>query len=161
MKTLSQIATCAALVLTVFLVCVGFVKWSRPIIDRPAYAPEAVVKKSFTTEMETIRTAAIRNGIEPGTEDWYILLAIRKAEAGASGREFGIMDARADNLDKQAGWCAASIRKNRERWDGTGDFVEFMGRRYCPVNADNDPDGLNVNWVGNVNYWKDKLKETE
>ena len=114
--------------------------------------------ESEPTELSVIRTAAERNGIEYGSDDWYILLAIRKAENGREGLEFGVMNPRANDLDSQAGWCAASIVKNRERWDGTGDFVAFMGRRYCPVGAENDPDGLNRHWVKNVNYWFKKLK---
>ncbi len=29
-------------------------------------------------------------------------------------------------------------------------FVDFLGNRYCPVGAKNDPNGLNVNWKRNV-----------
>ena len=28
--------------------------------------------------------------------------------------------------------------------------VNSIGAKYCPVGAANDPNGLNVNWVGNV-----------
>ena len=115
------------------------------------------IEPALSPELQTIRAASERNGLVYGSEDWFILLAIRKAENGRPGLEFGIMHPKANDLDSQAGWCAASIVKNRQRWDGKGDFVEFMGRRYCPVGAENDPDNLNRHWVKNVNYWKNEL----
>jgi hypothetical protein len=105
-------------------------------------------------EFSTIFIAAARNGIEPGTDDWYILLAIRKAENGRKGLEFGIMNDKANDLDSQAGWAAASIVKARGRWDGKGDFIDALGARYCPP-ADHP---LNVHWAGNVRHWMEKLK---
>lgn len=36
----------------------------------------------------------------------------------------------------------------KERW--LVDFVHFLGARWAPVGADNDPHGLNANWVPNV-----------
>ena len=70
------------------------------------------------SEIETIRTAADRNGCYG--EDFYILLAIRKAEDGRAGLEFGVMHHRAKdtNLDIQAGWSAATIMENRKRFAG-------------------------------------------
>jgi hypothetical protein len=115
-------------------------------------------------ELMTILIAANRNGIEPGTDNWLILLAIRKAENGGEGKQFGIMNPKANDLDSQAGWCAATIMKNRERYEAIPDktdnhsFIEFLGSRYCPVGASNDPDGLNVNWIGNVRHWIERLK---
>lgn len=113
------------------------------------------IVKEFGAELDTIIKAAKRNGIEPNTEDFAILLAIRKAENGRAGREFGILHPRAvdTNLDTQAGWCAATIIKNRERWKQAGKkepFIQFLGKRYCPVGAENDPSGLNKHWIKNV-----------
>ena len=42
---------------------------------------------------------------------------IGKTDNGKSGLEFGIMNSRANDFNSQAGWCAATIIKNRERWD--------------------------------------------
>ena len=38
----------------------------------------------------------------------------------------------------------------------TTTFIEFLGARWAPVGADNDPTALNVNWVPNVTamYYK-------
>ena len=93
-------------------------------------------------------------------DDYLLLSAIRKAENGGPGKEFGVKHPRAwdTNLDTQAGWCASSIVKARKRWLTAGkpeDFITFMGRRYCPPN--DHP--LNKNWVKNVKYWFKKLQE--
>ena len=29
-------------------------------------------------------------------------------------------------------------------------FISYWGARWCPVGAENDPHGLNHNWIGNV-----------
>jgi hypothetical protein len=121
--------------------------------EREEAAAFAVAMTFPPAELATIRTAAIRNGIQPGTENWYILLAIRKAENGKPGLEFGIMNPKAYDLDSQAGWAAASILGARGRWDGKGDFVDAMGARYCP--PEDHP--LNKHWAGNVRVWVEKL----
>jgi hypothetical protein len=111
-------------------------------------------------EFGVIFNAAARNGIEPGTGNWFILLAIRKAEAGREGLEFGIMNSKAYDLDSQAGWAAASIVKGRQRWIDAGkpdDFITHFGSRYCP--PEDDP--LNKNWAPNVRHWVKKLRGTK
>jgi len=103
-------------------------------------------------DIEAVRRAAARN--QCFGDDWLLLLAIWKAENGGKGREFGIIDKRASGLESQAAWAAATIVKNRERWDGEGtDFIEFLGSRYCPPDAHS----LNKNWVPNVRHWFDRL----
>ena len=49
-----------------------------------------------------------------------------------------------------------SIRNNRRRWETAGNpgsFLEFMARRWAPVGAGNDPDGLNRHFVKNVRFF--------
>lgn len=49
--------------------------------------------------------------------------------------------------------CYNSVRNNYRRWVNAGkpeDFISFMSRRYCPIGAPDDPNGLNKNWVKNV-----------
>ncbi|MCE5184999.1 MAG: hypothetical protein LLF76_02615 [Planctomycetaceae bacterium] len=109
-------------------------------------------------EYTVIEKAAIRN--QCFGEDFIILLAIRKAENGGPGKEFGVMNPKAHNLDTQAGWAAATIVKNRKRWKCTNrkdSFIEFLGKRYAPVGANNDPKGLNRHWVKNVTRWVQML----
>jgi hypothetical protein len=86
-----------------------------------------------------------------------VLHAIRTAENGRHGLEFGVMHSRAkdqpNSLRVQAGWAAATVRKNLTRWIHSGedvDFITFLGRRYAPVGAANDPMNLNNHWIQNV-----------
>lgn len=85
-----------------------------------------------------------------------IVAAIRYAENGGKGREYGILHPRVKpTYRSQAGWCAATVQKNYDRWlkaDTKLSFIEFLGHRYCPIGADNDPDGLNKHWIQNVGH---------
>jgi hypothetical protein len=91
-----------------------------------------------------------------------IVAAIRFAENGGPGREYGILHARVKpTYRSQAGWCAATVQKNYDRWQragSRGSFVEFLGNRYCPVGAENDPTGLNRHWVKNVTKLVERMK---
>ncbi len=138
-------------------------------------------------ELRVIFRAAERNKCRG--DDFLLLLAIRKAENGRPSREFGILHPRClkqiaerpeDSLDIQAGWAAATIGKNRCRWESAIDehrltqiqnkstvqsvksvaksndeFIDFLGDRYCPASV--DPQG-NENWKRNVRYFFDKFK---
>jgi cell division protein FtsB len=117
-------------------------------------------------EKTVIADAGLRNNLKGFL--YPIFYAIRKAEDGRAGCEFGIIHRKAWNTDlkTQAGWAAATIQKNYDRYlkdqggfpntyDG---FIAYLGARYCPVGADNDPDGLNKNWIGNVTHWVEKIR---
>lgn len=92
------------------------------------------------------------------------LAAIRLAENGRAGREFGVLSEGAETYEKQARIAALSIRNNQYRYvlktdqwpidSATGQlnrsFVEFMAARWAPTGAANDPDGLNQHWPKNV-----------
>lgn len=113
-----------------------------------------ILSFSAPSEYEIIRAAAIRNNCD----DLAILLAIRRAENGAPGKEFGIVHPKAwgTNLSTQAGWAACTVRNQRKRHAGDNcgmDFIACLARRYCPIGAENDPAGLNKNWERNVRYW--------
>lgn len=132
-------------------------------------------------EIPVIRKAARRNGCFG--DDFLLLLAIRKAENGCKGREFGIINPKCDaemwrnpesTLDIQAGWAAATIMKHHRRfgscYECVGDaggfaasyqyrvtdaFIDSLAERYCPFDA--DPKG-HVNWKKNVKYWFEKFR---
>ena len=79
-------------------------------------------------------------------------------EAGGPGKEFGIKHPRAwgTDLDTQAGWAAATIVKNRQRWLRAGkpcDFINFLACRWCPPSADRVG---HKNWKKNVRYFVSK-----
>jgi len=126
----------------------------------------------FPNERETIRYHAKRVGV-----DEELMLSIREAENGRQGRQFGIMpNSRYNNdsgytdngrfqeypndgeLSKQASWAAWTIKRNKERFDSLkdrerarySDFIDYLGEKYAPQNAENDPQGLNQNWKRNV-----------
>ena len=113
---------------------------------------------TLEAEIPTIRIAAERNGIFYGSDDWYLLLAIRLSENGAEGYEFGVVVMRDTNLETQAAWAAATIMKQHGRFgseDMSLTFVCSLADRYCPKSC--DPDG-NYNWKINVWYWFEMLK---
>lgn len=74
--------------------------------------------------------------------------AIYYAEGGAkTSHPYGILAKYKTTTPRQA--CVNTIRHALRDFQG-GDFIAFLGSRYCPVGASNDPTGLNVNWVKNV-----------
>ena len=117
------------------------------------------------SEYEVIRAAAVRNGCYG--DDFIILLAIRKAENGRPGCEFGVKhpDAWETNLDTQAGWAAATVVKNRERFnlttkdtENTKGFIDFLADRYCPASVDREG---NENFKRNVWFFYKKKQKSE
>jgi len=92
-----------------------------------------------------------------------LLFAIRYAEAGRQGREFGVLTPEAQRFEKhkdptlsfrtQAKWAAGTIKKRYK-----GDLVEFQ-QRWAPLKAENDPKNLNANWLKNVNYFMNLANE--
>ena len=87
--------------------------------------------------------------------------AIRYAENGKT-YQYGIIhkDCKA-GYRNQAGWCAATVQKNYDRWvkaGKRGKFVVFLGNVYCPIGADNDPTGLNKHWIKNMEVFHARFK---
>jgi LysM repeat protein len=126
------------------------------------------LKAHFPNEYDIILNAAKRNNIaDTDYDNLSMLYAIRKGEAGRRGRQFGVLspaameqpgDTDEMTLDRQAGWAASSLLKNRERYeksDKSDDFVTFMGRRWAPPNVKNDPTNLNQHWAKNVSKFKE------
>mgnify|MGYP003653092869 CR=1 FL=1 len=116
----------------------------------------------YTKEFSTIMQAAKANNCTDPVL-LCILFAIRNAENGRDGLEFGVTHHKAkdqpNSLRVQAGWCAATVSKNYKRWLDTKediDFLSFLGRRYCPVGAANDPTGLNRYWITNVRAFSER-----
>lgn len=114
-------------------------------------------------EYKTIRQAAERNNC--CGDDFLILLAIRKAENGRAGCEFGVKAKGAwkTDLDTQAGWAAATVVMNRRRFNDSvqrtagsvGEFIDFLGDRYCP--REDDSAG-NKNFKRNVKWFYKKYR---
>lgn len=109
--------------------------------------------------MKTILTIAIlliaSNLYAFDPED--VCKAIYKAEGGAKTRHpYGILAHYKTTTPKQA--CINTVNHALRDWNGNGDFIEFLGSRYCPIGAKNDPTGLNKNWVKNVKYFLERTK---
>ena len=120
-------------------------------------AESAIEAKDGRTRMLEFRDAVEVN-IRPKlrAELAPIVAAIRYAENGGPGRQYGVLHPRARGYRSQAGWCAATVQKNWDRWHkagSPGDFIDFLGNRYCPIGADNDPNGLNQHWKKNVRHF--------
>jgi len=81
--------------------------------------------------------------------------AIFRAENSKS-HPYGILTHYKTTTPRQA--CINTIIHAKKNWDGKGDFIEFLGSRYCPIGAKNDPTGLNKNWIKNVKYFLTKEK---
>ncbi len=90
-----------------------------------------------------------------------IVAAIRYAENGRAGREYGILHPRVKpTYRSQAGWCAATVQKNYDRWikaGRKGDYIVYLGSRYCPLDDPRDKDGLNKHWIPNVKKFQKRF----
>lgn len=93
---------------------------------------------------------------------YALMLAVRRQENGRPGLEFGVMAAKDTDLEEQARWAIVTFIKNIQRWERKEggwktkftnpeqDYIAFLGNRWCPVGAANDPLGLNKYWIPNV-----------
>lgn len=121
-------------------------------------AYDAIVAKDGKACADAFQDA-IEVNIRPECRDMLapIVASIRYAENGGKGKEYGILHERVKpTYRSQAGWCSATVQKNYDRWvkaGSKGDFISFLGARYCPIGADNDPNGLNKHWIKNVKYF--------
>ena len=91
-----------------------------------------------------------------------IVNAIYLAEGGAKTKyPYGILsiDTKGDVAYARK-ICYNTVRNNKVRFNNQEkytDYIEFLGSRYCPIGAENDPKGLNKNWVKNVKYFINKV----
>jgi hypothetical protein len=122
-----------------------------------------------TQEQQTILAVAKRKGVDP-----VALAAIRLAENGGAGREFGVLSVQGQpwyearvqavgSFQAQAEVAATSLKQAEGRYRTetgqdprsasgryTFEFWQFFGARWAPIDAENDPRGLNRYWVDNV-----------
>lgn len=91
------------------------------------------------------------------------LCALRVAENGGPGREFGVLSIPAPTYRDQVQIAANSFRNSEARYkaahdkeargeDGhyTDDFLRFFSARWAPVGATNDPTNLNAHHAENL-----------
>ena len=82
-----------------------------------------------------------------GYSDSELADSIFKAENSKS-HPYGILKHYKHTTPRQA--CLNTIAHARRDFNGQGDFIEFLGNRYAPIGAQNDPNNLNKNWITNV-----------
>ena len=115
----------------------------------------AVCAASFDDAIKVNIRPELRSTLAP-----YVA-AIRYAENGRAGREYGILHPRVDpTYRSQAGWCAATVQKNWDRWKkagAKGEFVVYLGGRYCPLSDPRDKDKLNRHWIPNVKKFQKRF----
>jgi len=127
-------------------------------------AYDAILAKDGTVRANEFKEA-IEANIRPECRELLspIVASIRYSENGGKGKEYGILHPRVKpTYRSQAGWCSATVQKNFDRWinkGAKGSFIDFLGARYCPIGADNDPDGLNKYWIRNVRFYYLKFTE--
>jgi hypothetical protein len=107
------------------------------------------------TEIDIINRIADEYGLEGASKK--LLFAIRKVENGKQGKEFGVLNPEAmryandpdamKSFETQARWAAGTIQK---RFHGD---IDAFAKRWAPVGASNDPNGLNKNWIKNIKFY--------
>lgn len=74
---------------------------------------------------------------------------------------YGIRSVPYKSIEDARRICINTIKNNLKRFkkqDKYDDYLEFLASRYCPVNAENDPLGLNRNWLKNIRYFYKESK---
>lgn len=82
--------------------------------------------------------------------------AIHKAEGNDN---YGILSVKCTKGEDCRRICINTVRNNYKRWAQAGrkgTYIQFFGKRYCPIGAKNDPNGFNKYWVKNVKYYLER-----
>jgi len=88
---------------------------------------------------------------QPAYTNEQIANAIFWAEGGHRTRHpYGILAHYKHTTPRQA--CLNTISHARKDWNGRGDFLEFLSKRYAPINCDTD-NGTNKFWLKNVRWY--------
>lgn len=94
--------------------------------------------------------------------DARLLAALRKAENGGPGREFGVLSVSAPTYQEQATVAARTIANNLARYRATGQdpidpsgrvtraFINYFSNIYAPRGVANDPTNLNQYHANNI-----------
>ena len=91
--------------------------------------------------------------------DNQIVNAIYKAEGGDKAQyPFGIRSVKCEGYNECRQICLNTVRNNHKRYANYGykqfgTYLEFLASRYAPIGANNDPKGLNKNWLKNVRWF--------
>jgi len=96
-------------------------------------------------------------GVYAAPADSTVCRAIRLAEGNPN---YGILNGSCDpGEDGMCHYmCQEILRVYRSRWDGEGDWLEYVASRWAPIGVKNDPHNLNRNWLRNVRHFLKKLQ---
>lgn len=111
----------------------------------------------WDTEKPLIRVAAARRNLDPA-----FIMAIREAENGGPGIEFGVEPPGSYDYAGQLAVTVATVAHRLESYPGNplarnanqqivynARFLAYFASIWAPVGATNDPHGLNANWLEN------------
>jgi len=85
--------------------------------------------------------------------------AIYQAEGGVTAQyPYGIRSIPCDGAAACRRICYNTVRNNWRRWETAGrpgDYIDFLGSKYCPTSGNLSPAErrLNGNWIRNVRYF--------
>lgn len=107
--------------------------------------------KQPKTELDQLEREAIINKFKD-----LMSMAIKRAENNPDNH--GVLSVETDNPEQV---LINSVNNNLDRFfngepaapwikERPDQFIEFMGGRWAPIGAENDPDNLNENWIPNV-----------
>lgn len=127
----------------------------------------------WVIEGPRIKANAAAHGV-----DWAFVAAIREAENGPVGTEFGVETNGVVGYDAQLEACTATIAHRLEAYpsnplircfsaDGfsriryTPTFIAYFASVWAPIGADNDPQSLNKNWYKNASAAYQRLVDRD
>jgi hypothetical protein len=85
-----------------------------------------------------------------------IVRAVQCSFRGVTTRDEALRIAARSSVHAMVDWIKSGGAERQ------GEFVDFWGRRWAPVRADNDPGNLNANWARNVQQlWSASLQASE
>ena len=141
----------------------------KPNAITPPYIQKVIQRKDGLAGLQAFNQAIVSN-IHPDLHYKLapVVAAIRYAENGGAGREYGVLHPKVRSTYRsQAGWCAATVQKNWQRYiDRGGDeknldkYLTFLGNTYCPLDDPNDTMDLNKHWKKNVLYFYRDFKKS-
>lgn len=116
---------------------------------------------NWSLEIPQIEKVAAEYAVDP-----FFIAAIRHAENGAAGREFGVLSEDATTYEAQLRGACASLRGELSRYVGNAfdvlqgpkvkrliyrkAFITWFASIWAPGGARNDPTNLNANWARNA-----------
>ncbi len=126
---------------------------------------------NFRTEWPIIQRIAASYAVDP-----MFIAAIRVAENGGPGREFGVLSESAPTYEDQCRGACASVRGHlffpktnpfvlaegpaAKRLVYSPAWIEAFSRSWAPPDVPNDPTDLNQNWLKDATTAYDRFVKT-